>query len=593
MATSMAATLIPSSSSPNRNTTDRLNALANPRMRTHTLSRSSSIRSISSAVSSEHSFYTASEEELILFSDDSQAMQSKVTIDTPMKQLSSPVDDEKLERTIEEERLSSGIDSVLHNRIKHDWLESSAFASRTCSGYGYTSVGGQSTTDTEPEIGDDRRFSRAEETRDRKHDYEEEWPVAYLTTLKKELGGESARKNSWKRNFIRVASMGSNAEERVAKTKESGQDSEKEIKKSKKTRKLKKKRPTSESVDIRSPHMNKTSSENERAFREEDNFVTSEIADQKQEPLDGPTFVANGHYPDVEIEKDACDKPENENILSNEGQCEVNSKDGYDGGGEYANDQLDCRGIEQEIEEAIMFAQVLSERPNTRTPQEILKGLEVVHEVEEEEDGNELHEGKVIQDKESERKGSYPDIREKGKRRASAENVIAGRLLDEMLREQSNASQNELEPEATATGIGFKGPERLKEPSTLPRSSFTRTRRNKLSKRPSRRVSQHERKTSKAKPSVKSSSKRESIVSLRSHPTPKSVMSSLRLGFLRSFASVALVFGIDVGSRRLSRELQTPNILVIGRHFSEKHLPRFPSRLDGVRSVDKKVAKYS
>ncbi|KAF9534083.1 hypothetical protein CPB83DRAFT_422945 [Crepidotus variabilis] len=72
-----------------------------------------------------------------------------------------------------------------------------------------------------------------------------------------------------------------------------------------------------------------------------------------------------------------------------------------------------------------------------------------------------------------------------------------------------------------------------------------------------------------------------------SSSTPKTFLGSLRMSLLRP---IHLVFGTN--RRRLSKELRTPNTLVQNRRFSEKYIPRFPSRLDGIRGVEKRVAKY-
>lgn len=599
-APSISAAFIPSPDL-NRNTTH-----GHPKLdiRSHSMSRSPSISSsVSSA--SQCSFYTASEDDIDILSDDAQAMvhnQSKVSINTPVKHLplrNNTNADEKMERNTEGERLSSGIDSVLQNQIKHDWSESSGFASMTGSGFEYTSRGRQSTTDTEPEPGDDRGCSRGEKKGDGNHDYEAEWPLAYLTTVAKELeekvvGEKTTRRMSWRRKFGRVASMGSNdEEEKAAKVKDSGQDT-------KKARKLKKKRPPSVLVESEDPPLDKSGSENERALYNEGKVVAPGMV-QKEE---SSNTAAEEPHPEIDSNKEARDRLESEDVQRYESQLGGGSDEGW----EYTPDQVDFRGVEQEFEEkAIMLSQGL---PNSRTPQEILKGLEVVHEVEEEEDehelcGNGLHDQK--NSKEEREQESHPNTQEKGKQRASTEDEFEMRLMD-MLIEQCDALRDALEPESTPIEIGNEGPSEIvtmvvkeeTEPTTAPLRRPSKTR-NKLSKRPSNRVSQHERKPSSSsksrtlKGSIKihtSPLKRASIVSLRPRRTPKTVMSSLRLGFLHSFTSIALVFGIDVGSRRLSRELQTPNMLVMGRHFSEKHIPRFPSRLDGIRSADKKVTKY-
>ena len=75
-------------------------------------------------------------------------------------------------------------------------------------------------------------------------------------------------------------------------------------------------------------------------------------------------------------------------------------------------------------------------------------------------------------------------------------------------------------------------------------------------------------------------------VSYQQHPPPSSTKPTLTRSLSKSLGLKA--------RKRLSSELRTPNKLVLGRHFSGKHIPRYPSRLDGVRRVEKegKVVKY-
>ena len=147
---------------------------------------------------------------------------------------------------------------------------------------------------------------------------------------------------------------------------------------------------------------------------------------------------------------------------------------------------------------------------NSWTPQEILKGLEVVNEVEEEEAENE--------DRKNER-----EQLDKGKQRVSTEM----RLMDVL--------RDALEPEATpATETGNDRPfsEKVETtPATAPERHPTR---NKLSKRPSHRVSHHKRKPSSSKPKprdVKIQLKKASIVSLQPRARPRQSCRLSNLGF--------------------------------------------------------------
>jgi len=257
----------------------------------------------------------------------------------------------------------------------------------------------------------------------------------------------------------------------------------------------------------------------------------------------------------------------------------------------------------------IWLDDTILERIRSRTPQEILQGLDVVHEEDEEDSTSEVKIDDALGH--LEKRESYPHIENKGKERQHHDIVNEETIKEQDLPPDIKNQAGELD--AADSGKPEMSCKDIPQPTSeaqIPSSS----RRKKLSKRrPSRRKlitdppplpeqksntkskgegekSDARRRTSPAS----SASKKPSLPTLRPRRTPKTVMSSVRLHVFRPLSSFALLLGIDVtnGKRRLSRELRTPNTLLMGRRFSEKHIPRFPSRLDGKRTVDKKIAKY-
>ena len=274
---------------------------------------------------------------------------------------------------------------------------------------------------------------------------------------------------------------------------------------------------------------------------------------------------------------------------------------------------------------------MLMERVLSRTPQEILQGLDVVHEVTEDEDEEDVttQEGRRFPSLEVGKAGTgesegwnplsggerYPDIKNKGREKVVAV-AGSGDMPVEGSRSQVVPDAPEAEQQIYAKVNSWQDFDltTMTERSSLPQQILktkreTPTPRKKLSKKRRSRRALQSSSNSDSKPSnlnrsipgargkkTKShttASNRPSISTLRPRRMPKILLSSLRVHVFRSFSSVGLMLGIDAADeRRLSQELRTPNTLVLGRHFSEKHIPRFPSRLDGVRSLDKKVATY-
>jgi hypothetical protein len=249
----------------------------------------------------------------------------------------------------------------------------------------------------------------------------------------------------------------------------------------------------------------------------------------------------------------------------------------------------------------------------SRTPQEILQGLDVVHEEEEEDSTSEVKLQEVTDSVQGapgdlEKRESYPFIGNKGKEKQGDDGEMHRETIDEQEQQAAEgdvAKSETLEAPAQPTSeqqnprpprrkLSKRRRSRRKldtdSPPPLPeRITITSKQKNKNTNAKGEKRD-HRRRTV---PTTKSKSKKPSVPTLRPRRTPKTVLSSVRFHVFRPLSSFALLFGIDVANgRRLSQELRTPNALLVGRHFSEKHIPRFPSRLDGVRTADKKVARY-
>lgn len=272
-------------------------------------------------------------------------------------------------------------------------------------------------------------------------------------------------------------------------------------------------------------------------------------------------------------------------------------------------ESTECRQerIQSEDDRDMWLDDAILERIRSRTPQEILQGLDVVHEEEEEDSTSEVKMEDALGH--LEKRESYPHIEDKGKERQDHD-IVHGETIEE------KDLLHDIKDQAGELDVADSGkPEVSSEDIPQPASETqipSSSRRRKLSKRrrSRRKLSTDSPPPPLPEPKSNSKSKGEkpdarrrtaspaskmpSVPTLRPRRTPKTVMSSVRFHVFRPLNSFALLLGIDVnnGKRRLSRELRTPNTLLVGRHFSEKHIPRFPSRLDGKRTVDKKIAKY-
>jgi hypothetical protein len=239
--------------------------------------------------------------------------------------------------------------------------------------------------------------------------------------------------------------------------------------------------------------------------------------------------------------------------------------------------------------------------------------LDVVHEEEEEDSTSEVKLQEVTDSVQGapgdlEKRESYPFIGNKGKEKQGDDGEMHRETIDEQEQQAAEgdvAKSETLEAPAQPTSeqqnprpprrkLSKRRRSRRKldtdSPPPLPeRITITSKQKNKNTNAKGEKRD-HRRRTV---PTTKSKSKKPSVPTLRPRRTPKTVLSSVRFHVFRPLSSFALLFGIDVANgRRLSQELRTPNALLVGRHFSEKHIPRFPSRLDGVRTADKKVARY-
>lgn len=509
--------------------------------------------------------------------------------------------------------------SWVENSNKNDWSDSSNSGFRS-SAFGFASRGGQSSADTvvspveEGDGGGPAKEVGAEYDND-------EWPVSYLTTItRQELNQfekennpqEIQRRFTWGRRE-RVF-LGDNRNESTSPI---GSEMAR-----RKSRKLKKKRPESLRADedlhaldqIFDAHTIPIFTEGQhddfdplKDLPSQEGPPMTEVPSHDETIDEAQIGIAISSDDILQSEEHPCDiaveaPPSNRDDDEWE---DMNSSDPHS----YTPGQLSSEDDpETWLDDAIL---------RSRTPQEILQGLDVVHEEEEEDSAYEIKREGVNEVPERapddlEKRESYPYIKNKGKEREDIGDHE--KTIEKRDRRHDEVIEGDT---ASPTEPTLAPPEDIPIPSLTPENHSSSPRRRKLSKRQrSRRKLDLEslpstpQLKSKSKSTIKSTSgkgdkrdgrvrtvptsRKPSVATLRPRRTPKTLMSSVRSHVFRPFTSFALLLGIDVakGKRRLSRELRTPNILLAGRHFSGKHIPRFPSRLDGIRSADKKVAAY-
>ena len=472
--------------------------------------------------------------------------------------------------------------------IKNDWSDSSNSGFRSS---GIASRGAQSSDDTVVSPTEGIKGGKQEDD-----DEEEEWPVTFPTTITRrdleQYDKENEKKH--KRTFTWGRKVGRNFIDKESE----------EVIGRKKSRKLKKKRPESlhneEGIPTQPFEARILSIYTEGEHEEFDPL--KDLATTREEPLPDALPDETANEAQIGIAKSSDGVPQNEAhpiLVGQDDEWEDMESTDPHNGYRYRQERMPS-----EDDRDIWLDDPTPEWIRSRTPQEILQGLDVVHE-EEEEDSIKTQDAPAGY---LEKQQSYPYITNKGKERQDRDDI------HEETTEELDPHHDDTHQTTEADVADSSKPEAPCEDTPQRPASEHQTpsspRRKKLSKRrPSRRKvdtdSPPPLPERNLKPKTRSSSskidmrhrtsKKTSVPTLRPRRTPKTVMSSVRSHVFRPFTSFALLLGIDVGANgrnRLSRELRTPNALLLGRHFSEKHIPRFPSRLDGKRTVDKKIVKY-
>lgn len=550
-------------------------------LRRRTSNTSIHSQSSQSSFSSDCSFHTAADD-VGYVSDDNKTL-------LPLSSQESPVEEPKW---------------VEHPpSIKHDWSNSS----NSSSAFGFASTRGQSSADTVVSPVDECHGITVDKAMNG-----DEWPVTYLTTItrqeldefeKENRPQERRRKFSW----FRTDKTPKEASPPV-QTERSMDGARRKSQKLKKRRPVEFMHPGDEGIHSPEPTLDVdiipiyTEVEQEDFDPLKDFFTQEEPVVEVVQPDETMDEAQIG----IAISSDDMIEGEEhpfetaiEAILNGQDE-EWEDMDSDDHPGfEHGQGQISWEdGQDMWLDDAIL------ERLHSRTPQEILQGLDVVHEEEEEDFSLEAKDGNDDDIKEVsgglEKQESYPYIKDKGKERQ-----------DEGTTKETREGDLEQPVSEGIDAVAETPIEDMSQPASE-KSTPSSPQRRKLSKRrPSRRLLDADappipqrKSKSKFKTSGEKregmrrrsalSSKKPSVVTLRPRRTPQTVLSSFRSHVFRPFSSFALLLGINVanGKRRLSRDLRTPNALLAGRHFSEKHIPRFPSRLDGFRTVDKKAAKY-